>query len=80
MAAYVVGASGLTKAIWLNSRASRVFAAFVALCLIAALAFLAGERHASRTTVLTGIPVVGWHEATITVGGWSYGITGASVA
>ena len=76
MAAYAAGATGLTKAIRLNSKGSRVFVAFVALCLITALAFLVGERHASHTTVLTGIPVVGQNEATVTVGGWSYGISG----
>ena len=76
MATYAVGASGLARAIGLNSKVSRIFVAFLVLCLMTTLAFLAGERRASRTTVLTGIPVVGLNEATITVGGWSYGITG----
>jgi hypothetical protein len=76
MAAYAAGATGLPKALGLNSKAARLIVLIVVLCLIAALAFLAGERHTSRTMVLTGIPRVGQNEATITVGGWSYGIIG----
>jgi len=75
---YAAGAAGLPKAIRLNSNTSRVFVAFVALCLVAVIAFLAGEKRASSPAVLTGIPVIAQnHVATITVGGWSYGITGA---
>jgi len=45
--------------------------------LIAGLTFLAGERHGSRTTTLTGTAYIGIDEATVTVAGWSYGISGS---
>jgi hypothetical protein len=48
----------------------------VVLCLIAGGAFLAGERHGNRTTVLTGIAYTGMDVATVTAGGWSYGVSG----
>jgi hypothetical protein len=76
MAAYAAGAAGLAKAIRLNSKALGVFIAFVVLCLIAGLAFVAGERHAGRTMVLTGVPFIGQNQATVTVDGWAYGIAG----
>jgi hypothetical protein len=76
MTAYAAGAAGSARTVRLNSNVTRAFVALVVLCLIAGLAFLAGERHASRTTVLTGIPFIGQNEATITVRGWSYGIVG----
>jgi hypothetical protein len=60
----------------LNSRATRVVIAFMTLGLVAGLAFLSGDRHGRRTTVLTGIAYVGLNEATVTVAGWSYGILG----
>ena len=69
-------AAGHARAIGLNPKATRVVVAFVVLCLIAVLAFLAGDRHGSRTSVLTGIAYVGQNEASVTVGGWSYGILG----
>ncbi len=76
MAAYAMGAVGRAWAIGLNSKATRVVVALVVLCLIAGLAFLAGERQGSRPTVLTGIAYVGQNEASVTVAGWSYGIVG----
>jgi hypothetical protein len=60
----------------LNSKAIRVAVAFVVLCLIAGGLFLAGERHGNRTTVLAGMAYTGINEATVTVAGWSYGISG----
>jgi hypothetical protein len=49
----------------------------VAACLIVAGAFLAGEHHQQRAmTVLTGVAYVGAHEASVTVGGWVYGLDG----
>jgi hypothetical protein len=78
MAAYAAGASGLARAIGLNSKAARVAVAVVVLGLVAAIAFVAGERRASHPMVLTGIPVIGQaNVATVTVGGWSYGIEGS---
>ena len=77
MAAGATVAAGLTKAIGLNSKPSRVFVAFVVLCLIAGLAFLAGERRASHPMVLSGVPVIGQNVATVTVNGWSHGIVGS---
>ncbi|MBO0831467.1 MAG: hypothetical protein J2P29_05800, partial [Actinobacteria bacterium] len=49
--------------------------AFVVLCLIAALAFLAGERRGDRTKVLAGTAYVGLNEAIVSVAGWAYGIS-----
>jgi len=71
-------AAGLAKASGLNYKASRVLVAFVVLCLIAGLAFLAGERRASHPMVLTGIPAaIGQDDvASVTVNGWTYGISG----
>jgi hypothetical protein len=76
MSAYATGAARHVRAIGLNSKAMRVAAAFVVLGLIAVGAFLAGEQHGSRTTVLTGVAYTGGSEATVTVAGWSYGISG----
>jgi hypothetical protein len=60
----------------LNSKGTRIVVALVVLCLIAGLAFLAGERRGTQTTVLTGVAYIGINEATVTVDGWSYGILG----
>jgi hypothetical protein len=70
--------AGLAKASGLNYKTSRVLVAFVVLCLIAGLAFLAGERRASHPMVLTGIPAaIGQDDvASVTVNGWTYGISG----
>lgn len=76
MSAYAVRAARHIRVIGLNSKANRVVIAFVVLCLIAAGTFLAGERQGDRMTVLTGIAYTGLNEATVTVAGWSYGISG----
>lgn len=77
MAVYAAGAPGLARAIRLHSKASRIVIAVVVLCLVAAIAFVAGERRASNPMVLTGIPVIGQNVASVTVGGWTYGIEGS---
>ncbi len=76
MAAYPARAARPARTIGLNSKAMLIVVAFAVLCLIAALAFLAGEHKRSDTTVLRGVAVTGLNEATITVGGTSYGILG----
>lgn len=77
MTAYAARAvSHAWAAAGLSSKATRIVVAFVVLCLIAGLAFLAGERHGSSTSVLTGTAYIGQNEATVTVAGWSYGILG----
>jgi hypothetical protein len=77
MSAYAAGAAESARKIRLNSNVTRAVAALLALCLIAALAFLAGERRASHPMVLTGIPVIAQNNvASVTVGGWTYGIVG----
>lgn len=76
MSAYAAGAARRVRVIGLNSKAIRVVVAFVVLCLIAGGTFLAGERQGNRTRVLTGMAYTGIDEATVTVAGWSYGISG----
>ena len=56
-------------------RAIRVFAAAAAALIILLAGFLLGKHQAS-VTVVTGVAVVGDHEATVIAGGWSYGIEG----
>ena len=76
MSAYAAGAARHLRVIGLNSKAMRLVVGFVVLCLIVCGAFLAGERQGNRTTVLTGTAYTGISEATVTVAGWSYGISG----
>lgn len=76
MSAYAAGAARHVRVIGLSSKAIRVVVAFVALCLIACGTFLVGERQGNRTTVLTGMAYTGINEATVTVAGWSYAISG----
>jgi hypothetical protein len=63
----------------LSRRVTRAAAAIVAACLIACLAFLAGQHQQRPFTVLSGPVSVGDHEATFVVAGWAYGIEGNSV-
>jgi hypothetical protein len=60
-------------------RAAATLAAVVVAGLIAFGAFAAGAHQQHPTTVLTGVATVGDHVATVTVGGWAYGIEGTSV-
>src|SRR5215467_8569055 len=76
VSAYEAGGARHVRVTLLDSKAMRVVVACVVLCLIAGVAFLAGERQGNRTTVLTGIAYTGMNEATVTVPGWSYGIPG----
>ncbi len=76
MSAYAVRTARHIPVIGLNSKATRVVVAFVVLCLIAAWTFLAAERQGNRATVLTGMAYTGINEATVTVAGWSYGVSG----
>lgn len=76
MSAYAVRTALHFRVIGLNSKAMRVAVAFEVLCLIAAGTVLAAERQGNRTTVLTGIAYTEINEATVTVAGWSYGISG----
>lgn len=57
-----------------------VWAVVIALvaCLAAVLGFIAGKHHQPGMTVLSGVAYVGLDEASVTVGGWTYGIDGAS--
>jgi len=49
-------------------------------CLLTAGAFVAGERHyhqqPAAMTILTGVASVGSDEASVTIGGWTYGLRG----
>lgn len=58
----------------------RVRAAGVAAagCLLTAGAFVAGEHHHHQPgmTILTGVASVGADEASVTIGGWTYGLQG----
>jgi len=76
MSAYPARAARHAPAVRLNSKAIRVAAALVLLCLIVVVAFLAGARRGPSTTVLTGTAYTGLDVATVTVAGWSYGISG----
>jgi hypothetical protein len=62
----------------LGRRVSRAVVVIGAACLIAILAFLAGERQQHPITVLSGVADVGGHMASVTVAGssWVYGISG----
>jgi hypothetical protein len=51
-------------------------AALAVACLIAFLAFVAGEHQQRPPTVLRGIASAGDHVASVTVAGWVYGIDG----
>jgi hypothetical protein len=51
----------------------------VLIALTAFLAFLAGEHHQRPFVILTGVATVGSQQATVTVAGWSYAISGDSV-
>ena len=53
--------------------AVRVLVVAVAACGLLAIGFFVGQ-HQSRVATLTGVARVGIHQATVTVGGWSYGI------
>jgi len=75
MSAYAAGAARHVRVIGLSSKAIRVVVAFVVLCVIAGATFLVGERQGNRATVLTGMAYTGINEATVTVAGWSYGIS-----
>jgi hypothetical protein len=55
--------------------AARIVAAVAAALIIALGGYLVG-KHQSPVTVVTGVAAVGDHEATVTAGGWSYGIQG----
>ena len=54
-------------------------AAIAAACLLAFLAFVTGEHQQRPATVLRGVATVGYHEATVIVAGWAYGIEGTGV-
>ncbi len=60
----------------LRRRAAKAAAATVAACLIAFLAFLAGEHQQRQVTLLSGVASVGDQMASVTVAGWVYGIQG----
>jgi hypothetical protein len=53
----------------------RVFAAAAAALIILLAGFLLGKHQAS-VTVVTAVAAVGYRQATVTAGGWSYGIEG----
>jgi hypothetical protein len=79
MAIWDAAAGGSGQALMLSRRVKRaavIAAVLAAACLIAFLAFVAGEHQQRPATVLSGIATVGDHEATVTVAGWSYGIEG----
>lgn len=76
MAEYAARIARHARAIGLTSNATRLVIAFLVLCLVAGGTFLAGKRQGNRTTVLTGMAYTGINEATVTVAGWSYGISG----
>jgi hypothetical protein len=77
LAALAVVAGGSDAAKVPSRRVKRAAAAIAAACLIAFLGFLAGEHHQRpATTVLSGVATVGYHEATVVVAGWAYGIEG----
>ena len=71
----VAGAARAPFGIWRMPWAAVVV---LAVCLAAVLGFIAGEHHQPGITVLRGVAYVGLDEASVTVGGWTYGIDGAS--
>jgi hypothetical protein len=80
LAAYAVAAA---RSGWTPGRARTVVSAAAVACLIGAVgvgvgAFVAGEHHHRQqaVTVLTGVATVGADEASVTVGGWTYGLAG----
>jgi len=62
----------------LRHRVTRAVVVIGAACLIAFLAFLAGEHQQRPVTVLSGVAHVGDHMASVTVAdaSWVYGISG----
>ena len=66
-----------TPTLFTIRRAVWVAAIALAACLAAVLGFAAGEHHQPGMTVLSGVAHVGADEASVTVGGWVYGIQGA---
>ena len=79
MAMMTAAATESGRALVLTRRVRWAAAAIAAACLIAFLAFLAGEHHQRPLTVLTGTATVGYQQATVTVGGWTYAIEGISI-
>ncbi len=63
----------------LRRRVRWAAAAIAVACLIAFLAFLAGEHQQRPVTVLRGMATVGYQEASVITAGWVYGIEGTGV-
>ena len=63
----------------LRRRVRWAAAAIAAACLIAFLAFLAGEHQQRPVTILRGMATVGYQEASVITAGWVYGIEGTGV-
>ena len=77
MAAFPMAVRGAIPARLMIRRSTWAAAIALFACLAAILGFIAGEHHQPGTTVLRGIAHVGLDEASVTVGGWVYGISGA---
>ena len=79
MAISTATAGHLGRALLPRHRARWAAAAIAAACLIAFLAFLAGEHQQRPVTVLRGMATVGYQEASVVTTGWVYGIEGTGV-
>ena len=79
MAIWAATAGNRGRALVLRRRVWWAAAAIAAACLIAFLAFLAGEHQQRPVTVLHGMATVGYQEASVITAGWVYGIQGTGV-
>ena len=76
MAAFSMAARRTTPARFMIRRTTRAAVITLFACLAAVLGFIVGEHHQPGMTVLRGVAYVGADEASVTVGGWVYGIQG----
>lgn len=75
--------SAAARPAWTPRRPRWIMRAAVAVVmagLIAAGAFAAGEHHQSGMTIVTGVAAVGYSEASVKTGGWTYGLQEGGVA
>jgi hypothetical protein len=79
LAIWAATAGNRGRALVLRRRVWWAAAAIAATCLIAFLAFLAGEHQQRPVTVLRGMATVGYQEASVITAGWVYGIQGTDV-
>src|ERR1700682_3274171 len=76
MAALSIAVRGATTARFMIRRTTWAAVSALFACLAAVLGFIAGQHHKTGMTVLRGVAYVGADEASVSVGGWVYGIQG----